>query len=63
MCSWTGCEVLWGFRSIVQEAGTEPGRARRNLNAHSERFNRSLREECLDRMIFFRDNSLRRAIP
>jgi hypothetical protein len=33
-----------------------------NLNAHLERFMRSLREECLDRMIFFGDQSLRRAL-
>lgn len=30
-----------------------------NLNAHLERFMRSLREECLDRMIFFGERSLR----
>ena len=32
------------------------------VNAHLERFHRSLKEECLDRMIFFGENSLRRAI-
>ena len=33
-----------------------------NLNAHLERFMRSLKSECLDRMIFFGDASLRRAL-
>ena len=30
-----------------------------NLNAHVERFHRSLKEECLNRMIFFGEKSLR----
>ncbi|TWT36639.1 Integrase core domain protein [Posidoniimonas corsicana] len=33
-----------------------------NLNAYVERFMRSLKEECLDRMIFFGEGSLRNAI-
>ena len=33
-----------------------------NLNAHLERFMRSLKSECLDRLIFFGDASLRRAL-
>jgi hypothetical protein len=33
-----------------------------NLNAHLERFWRSLREECLDRMIFFGEAMLRQAV-
>jgi putative transposase len=33
-----------------------------NSNAHIERFHRSLKEECVDRMIFFGENSLRKAI-
>ena len=32
-----------------------------NCNAHLERFHRSLKEECLDRMIFFAEHSLRQA--
>ena len=32
-----------------------------NLNAHLERFMRSLKEECLDRMVFFGEKSLRKA--
>jgi transposase InsO family protein len=31
------------------------------LNAHIERFMRSLKEECLDRMIYFGEASLRNA--
>jgi hypothetical protein len=33
-----------------------------NLNAHAERFVRSIKEECLERMIFVGQASLRRAI-
>ena len=34
----------------------------RNLNAFAERFVRSIKEECLDRIIFFGQASLRHAI-
>ena len=30
-----------------------------NLNAHAERFVRSIKESCLDRLIFFSEESLR----
>lgn len=33
-----------------------------NLNAYAERFMRSLKEECLDRMIFFGEAALRHAV-
>ena len=33
-----------------------------NLNAHAERFVRSIKEECLGRMILFGEASLRRAL-
>ena len=33
-----------------------------NLNAHAERFVRTIKEGCLNRMIFFGEDSLRRAI-
>ena len=33
-----------------------------NLNAHAERFVRSIKESCLDRMIFFGEASLRKGI-
>ncbi len=32
-----------------------------NLNAHAERFVRSIKDECLSRMIFFGERSLRKA--
>jgi putative transposase len=48
------CEA---FRNDLQSGGVEsvrlPPRSP-NCNAHSERFMRSLKEECLDRLIFFR---------
>ncbi len=34
-----------------------------NLNAYAERFVRTIKEQCLARMIFFGEASLRRAIP
>jgi transposase InsO family protein len=33
-----------------------------NLNAHAERFVRSIKESCLERMIFFGETSLRKAV-
>ena len=33
-----------------------------NLNAHLERFMRSIKEECLSRLIFFGEQSLRKAV-
>ena len=33
-----------------------------NCNAHAERFVRSIKEECLDRLILFGEKPLRRAI-
>jgi putative transposase len=33
-----------------------------NLNAHAERFVRTIKESCLERMILFGEGSLRRAI-
>ena len=53
------------FRRLIAEAGTAvirlPPRSP-NLNAHAERFVRSIKEECLNRMIFVGQDSLRRAI-
>jgi putative transposase len=53
------------FRRILADAGVKavrlPPRSP-NLNAHLERFWRSLREECVDRMIFFGENRLRQAV-
>lgn len=53
------------FRELLKGAGIEPKRlpARSpNLNAHMERFMRSLKDECLNRMIFFGERSVRRAV-
>ena len=52
------------FRSLLAQAGVEPVRLpprSPNLNAHAERFVRSIKDECLSRMIFFGERSLRRA--
>jgi putative transposase len=53
------------FRSMVKESDVEPVRLppkSPNLNAHIERFMRSLKEECLERLILFGENSLRNAV-
>ena len=53
------------FRAILESAGVEclrlPPRSP-NLNAYAERFVRSIKEECLDRLILFGEASLQRAI-
>jgi len=44
------------FRALLEGAGTEPVRLpprSPNLNAWIERYMRSIKSECLDRMIFF----------
>ena len=54
-----------GFRDILRDAGVKAVRLpphSPNLNAQLERFWRSLKEECLDRMIFFGEAMLRRAV-
>lgn len=53
------------FLTILEASGVQsvklPARSP-NLNAHAERFVRTIKESCLDRMIFFGEGSLRRAI-
>jgi transposase InsO family protein len=53
------------FVSMLAEVGIEsvklPPRAP-NLNAYAERFVRSIKEGCLDRMIFFGEHALRNAV-
>ncbi len=53
------------FRNLLQDAGVEvvrrPYRSP-NLSACAERFVRSIKDECLNRMIFFGERSLRKAI-
>jgi putative transposase len=53
------------FRSMVKGSDVEPVRLppkSPNLNAHIERFMRSLKEECLERPILFGEGSLRNAV-
>ncbi len=56
------CEA---FREILKDEDVTPLRLpplSPNLNANLERYFRSLKDECLSRMIFFGEKSLRRAI-
>ena len=52
------------FRNLLKDSGVEvvrlPYRSP-NLNAYAERFVKSIKDECLNRMIFFGERSLRRA--
>ena len=53
------------FRAILKAAGVKPvvlPPKSPNLNAHAERFVRTIKEGCLNRIIFFGEQSLRRAI-
>jgi transposase InsO family protein len=53
------------FRAILEGAGVEPvllPPRSPNLNAHLERFNRSLKDECLCKLIFFGEAMLRKAV-
>lgn len=54
-----------GFRILLEDSGTNvlrlPPRSP-NLNAYAERFVLSIKQECLERMIFFSEKSLRRAV-
>ncbi len=53
------------FRNLIEHSGTNvirlPHRSP-NLNAYAERFVLSIKSECLERMIFFGERSLRRAV-
>ena len=53
------------FRRLIIDSGAQvirlPPRSP-NLNAYAERFVRSIKSECLDRMIFVGQGSLRRAV-
>jgi hypothetical protein len=53
------------FKRILEQAGVDviltPPQAP-NCNAFAERFVLSIKSECLDRMIFFGERSLRRAV-
>jgi transposase InsO family protein len=52
------------FRRLIRDNGTKVIRLppmSPNLNAYAERFVRSIKDECLNRMIFIGQASLRRA--
>ncbi|NIW86590.1 MAG: DDE-type integrase/transposase/recombinase [Gammaproteobacteria bacterium] len=54
-----------GFRDALEREDVEPVRCpprAPTCNAYAERFVRSIREECLDRMILLGERSLRRAL-
>ena len=56
------CEA---FRHILESSGVKPVRLpprSPNLNSFAERFVRSIREECLARLILFSERSLRHAV-
>ncbi|MBW1770336.1 MAG: DDE-type integrase/transposase/recombinase [Deltaproteobacteria bacterium] len=56
------CEA---FRSILKQSDVEPVKLpprSPNLTPHIERFMRSIKQECLERMIFFGEKSLRNAV-
>jgi transposase InsO family protein len=69
----TGCRYLIhdranvfteGFGMILQSSGIESVRlpaCSPNLNAHAERFVRTIKESCLDQMVLFGEASLHRA--
>src|SRR5713226_3187400 len=54
-----------GFRETLAAGGVKctpiPARSP-NLNAHAERWVRSIKEECLSKLILFGENSLRRVV-
>ena len=54
-------EFLDTMASVGVESVKLPPRSP-NLNAYAERFVRSIKESCLDRMIFFGEGSLRKGI-
>ena len=60
-------DMKWtdGFRRLIEDAGVRivqtPIQAP-NANAYAERFVRSIREECLDRVILFGERRLRHVI-
>ena len=60
-CNLASPHTQVDFRSETVESVKLPPRSP-NLNAYAERFVRSIKESCLNRMIFFGEESLRKAI-
>src|SRR5215469_15740026 len=60
-CGWTSADFL----KMLADAGVQsvrlPPRSP-NLNSYAERFVRTIKQSCLDRMILFGESSLRKAI-
>ena len=53
------------FRNTLDRSGVEPVRCpprAPRCNAYAERLVRTIKEECLERMLFFGERSLRRAL-
>jgi putative transposase len=53
------------FSKIIEVSGIKTVKlppSSPNLNAHAERFVRTIKESCLDRMILFGEGSLRKTI-
>ena len=53
------------FRAILRDSGVKPLRLpprSPDLNAFAERYVRSIKTECLDRLVFFGENMLRHAV-
>ena len=60
-----GTKFCEAFRSLLKDEDVTPLRLpprSPNLNANLERYFRSLKDECLAKMIFFGEKSLRRAV-
>jgi transposase len=58
-------KICLSFRQTMEAGNVEPIRLpprSPNLNAHAERWVRSVKEECLSRLILFGESSLRRAL-
>jgi len=64
-CCWTGIRKFSLLRGVLESTLTDvillPPRSP-NLNAYVERFMRTMKSECLERMVFFGESSLRRAL-
>jgi len=58
-------KFCFSFRSILRSSGVQPlalPPRSPNLNAYAERWVRSVKEECLSKLILFGEGSLRRAL-